>query len=268
LNISSENSNPLPIGIFDSGLGGLSICKDIVKALPNESIIYLADSINAPYGEKSKEEIIQLSIKNTELLLELGCKIIVVACNTATTNAINSLREKFNIPFIGIEPATKPAALITKTGKIGVLATKGTLKSDLFLSTSNQFRDKLQIFETEGKHLVHLIEKGQLKETKPLLQKYLSPMIKEGVDNIVLGCTHYPFLVPTIREIIPNNVKIIDSGAAVAKQTKSILTDKKMLNLTIKNDSYLYYTNGDKKLLKDFLNQINLQASEVNYRKF
>jgi glutamate racemase len=265
---SKTNHNPRQsIGIFDSGLGGLSICKEIIKILPNESIIYLADSVNAPYGEKTKEKIIQLSIKNTELLLELGCKIIVVACNTATTNAIKTLREKFDIPFIGIEPATKPAALITKSGKIGVLATKGTLRSDLFLSTSNQFRDKLQIFETDGKHLVQLIEKGHLEETKRLLQEYLEPMVAEGVDNIVLGCTHYPFLIPIIRKIIPASVKIIDSGEAVAKQTKNVLVDEKMLNQSTASASH-YYTNGDKRILSDFLNRIDLQANEISNRKF
>jgi glutamate racemase len=268
LNAKSKNSNNSPIGIFDSGLGGLSICMEIVKALPNESIIYLADSKHAPYGEKSKKEIIQLSIKNTELLLELGCKIIVVACNTATTNAISTLRNQFSVPFIGIEPATKPAALVTKTGKIGVLATKGTLKSDLFLSTSNPFREQLQIIETEGKHLVQLIEEGQLEKTKELLQEYLTPMINEGVDNIVLGCTHYPFLIPIIREIIPENIKIIDSGEAVAKQTATILEKERLLPPTSSNISRVYYTNGDKKIFSDFIQRINLPANEISFRVF
>ncbi|MDF1673214.1 MAG: glutamate racemase [Vicingaceae bacterium] len=254
-----------PIGIFDSGLGGLSICKEIVQLLPNESTIYLADSKNAPYGEKSKEDIIDFSIKNTELLLNLGCKIIVVACNTATTNAINVLRKRFDVPFIGIEPAIKPAALKTRTGKIGVLATKGTLSSDLFLSTSRQI-DNVDIIETEGKNLVRLIEDGKLEETKSLLEKYLLPMVDQGADSIVLGCSHYPFLIPLIKDIIPKEVSVIDSGEAVAKQTQKRLKENDLLsdNLDVKNQ---FYTNLDVELLSNFLNQIDLKG-DSEYKEF
>ena len=151
-----------PIGIFDSGVGGTSIWKEVTKMLPHESTIYLADSANAPYGEKSKEEIVRLSIKNTEYLLKRNCKIIVVACNTATTNAIDYLRSHYNVPFIGIEPAIKPAALQTKTKKVGVLATKGTLSSSLFHNTSKLFADGITVLEQEGKGLVELIEAGKI----------------------------------------------------------------------------------------------------------
>ena len=137
-----------PIGIFDSGVGGLSIWKDIHELLPNESTVYLADSINAPYGDKPQEEIIKFSINNTEALIKKGCKIIVVACNTATTNAISVLRKNYKLPFIGIEPATKPAAIKTITGKIGILATRGTLVSELFSNTSQKYRGQVRIFET------------------------------------------------------------------------------------------------------------------------
>ena len=263
-----ENNNNHPIGIFDSGLGGLSICKEIVDLLDNESIIYLADSINTPYGEKTEEEIINLSTKNTELLLELGCKIIVVACNTATTNAIRVLRENYNVPFIGIEPATKPAALQTETGKIGVLATKGTLSSDLFLSTSNKYRGELEIIETEGENLVRLIEKGKLNETKSLLVKYLSPMTNAGADNIVLGCTHYSFLIPIIKEIIPNGIKIVDSGEAVAKQTKKVLDKENLLKTNKEKAIRTFYTNGDLNVLSEFLQQINMKNDNVLFREF
>ena len=263
-----KNNKNLSIGIFDSGLGGLSICREIVDLLPHESIVYLADSANTPYGEKTKEEIINLSIKNTELLLELGCKIIVVACNTATTNAIDLLRKSYNVPFIGIEPATKPAALLTKTGKIGVLATKGTLSSDLFLSTSNRYRDELEMIEVEGKNLVRLIEKGQLEQTKSLLTKYLQPMINQGADNIVLGCSHYPFLIPIIKQIIPNNIAIIDSGAAVAKQTMKVLEQENLLNTKERDATKTFYTNKELEILKTFLMRINLSADSISYRAF
>lgn len=259
-----ENINA-PIGIFDSGLGGLSVTKEIIEFLPGESIIYLADSKNAPYGEKSKEEIIQFSIKNTELLLGLGCKLIVVACNTATTNAIKILRDKYDVAFIGIEPAIKPAALNTKTGKIGVLATRGTLASELFLSTSSKFND-VEFIEVEGKGLVTLIEAGKIEETKPLLKKYLLPMIEKGADKIVLGCTHYPFLIPLIKEIIPASVNIIDSGLAVAKQTKAVL--QKQNHLSDKEEArYSFYTNNDLSVLKQFLKAHNI-VGETSFKNF
>ena len=153
--MSLMNNNA--IGIFDSGVGGTSIWKEIISLLPSENTIYLSDSKNAPYGVKSKQEIIDLSIKNTEFLLHLNCKLIVVACNTATTNAIKILREKYDVPFIGIEPAIKPAALKTKTSKIGILATKGTLNSELFEKTSNTINQKIIRKEIIGKGLVELI---------------------------------------------------------------------------------------------------------------
>lgn len=250
-----------PIGIFDSGVGGLSVWKEIRKHLPNESTIYLADSKNAPYGGKSKEKIIEFGIKNTELLLALGCKIIVVACNTATTNSIDILRKKYTIPFIGIEPATKPAALTSKTGKIGILATHGTLKSNLFLATSNQFRSHVEIIETEGKNLVKLIEAGKINETKNLLQQYLLPMVEEDIDHLVLGCTHYPFLTPIIKKIIPDTIKIIDSGEAVAKQTKRVLEKKEISTSNNFNGKDLFYTNGNLTIFQSFLNQMKITTS-------
>lgn len=246
-----------PIGIFDSGVGGLSIFKELQRFLPNESFVYLADSKNAPYGEKTPKEVIQLCVKNTDFLLQQGCKLIVVACNTATTNAIQVLREKYKHPFIGIEPATKPAALNTKTGKIGVLATKGTLNSSFFLNTSTPFRKHLDIIEVEGIGLVSLIEQGKIAETKPLLEKYIAQMLQRNVDHIVLGCTHYPFLRPIIETIVPTNVTVIDSGEAVAKQTKAVLEQNSLSNNNGKSNSYMFYTNGSKAILELFLEQIS-----------
>lgn len=257
-----------PIGVFDSGLGGLSIWKEIHNLLPNEHTIYLADSKNAPYGEKSKQQIIDFSIKNTEYLINKGCKMIVVACNTATTNAIKILRENYKVPFIGIEPAIKPAALQSKTHKIGVLATKGTLSSELFISTSEQFRASKDIIEVEGKGLVVLIEEDKLEQTKPLLEQYLKPLIDEGVDHIVLGCSHYPFLIPIIKTIIPPYIQIIDSGEAVAKQTKNILMQNNLLSEHKSATSNTFYTNGNLKLLQRFLKQIDITSTEVFFENF
>lgn len=264
----TNTTSQSPIGVFDSGLGGLSILKELIALLPNERFIYLADSKNAPYGEKSKQEIVDFSIKNTEFLINAGCKLVVVACNTATTNAIKILRTNYNIPFIGIEPAIKPAALQSKTHKIGVLATKGTLSSELFLTTVEQFRNTKDIIEVEGTGLVKLIEEGKLNETKTLLEKYLDPMLKAGVDNIVLGCSHYPFLVPIIKQIVPKHVNIIDSGDAVARQTKNILEQNNLLATQPKTTENYFYTNSSLLLLTQFLKQIEITNGEVLFEEF
>lgn len=247
--------NEQPIGIFDSGVGGTSIWKEIQELLPNEHTLYLADSKNAPYGEKSKEDILQLCIKNTEYLLEQNCKLIVVACNTATTNAIGYLRNTYDVPFIGIEPAIKPAALQSTSKTIGVLATKGTLTSSLFHSTAKDHAGNSQIIEQQGKGLVELIESGKLHaaETRELLQGYVQPMLDKGIDYLVLGCTHYPYLIPLLREILPEGIQIIDSGEAVARQTKAVLDKSKLLNTSQKTGSHQFFTNTDAALLQRFV---------------
>lgn len=246
-------NNNNPIGLFDSGIGGTSIWKAIHELLPNEDTIYLADSKNAPYGKKTKSEIIDLCFKNTEKLLDLNCKIIVVACNTATTNAIQELREKYSIPFIGIEPAIKPAALNSKTQTIGVLATKGTITSELFNKTVEFFQETT-IIEQIGFGIVELIENGDLDspEMRTLLTSYISPMIEKNIDYLVLGCSHYPYLIPQLRKMLPPNVKIIDSGEAVAKQTNKILIEK-VGNAMLKKGASVFYTNTNTKVLMDIL---------------
>ncbi|WP_293296565.1 glutamate racemase [Allomuricauda sp.] len=258
---------PKPIGIFDSGVGGTSIWKEVAKMLPHEHTIYLADSANAPYGEKSKEEILRLSIKNTEYLVQRGCKIIIVACNTATTNAIDHLRSHYSVPFIGIEPAIKPAALQTKTKKVGVLATKGTLSSSLFHNTSKLFAEGITVFEQEGKGLVELIEAGKIdtEEMRNLLSTLLEPMLEENMDCLVLGCTHYPYLIPVLKEILPNNVNIIDSGEAVARQTKTILEQKNLQTKVNGNPEHIFYTNGDVTVLKDLIDSPNAKVSYLDF---
>ncbi|MDH7911750.1 glutamate racemase [Winogradskyella sp. SYSU M77433] len=240
-----------PIGIFDSGIGGTSIFKEINALLPNENIIYLADSKNAPYGNKSAEDILQLSIKNTEYLLKKGSKIIVVACNTATTNAIDFLRENYNTPFIGIEPAIKPAALNTETKVIGILATKGTLSSQLFYKTSSLHTNGIKVIEQIGEGIVPLIETGKLEseEMQALLETYLKPMLDQNIDYLVLGCTHYPYLIPMLVKMLPKHIKIIDSGRAVAKQTQAILNSNNLLNSEVRKPEVNLYTNGNLEIL-------------------
>jgi glutamate racemase len=242
-----------PIGIFDSGIGGTSIWKAINELLPNEKTIYLADSKNAPYGQKSKSEIVALSKKNAEFLLNLDCKLIVVACNTATTNAIQELRATYDVPFIGIEPAIKPAATHSKTQTIGILATQGTLNSDLFHKTAEKFHDT-KIIEQVGHGLVQLIENGEINtpEMTKLLHSYLTPMIEKNIDYLVLGCSHYPYLIPQIKQILPEHIHIIDSGEAVAKQTQNILKDKVGFS-SIENREPIFYTNSNPKVLSEIL---------------
>lgn len=246
-------TNNNPIGVFDSGIGGTSIWKAIHELLPNEKTIYLADSKNAPYGQKSKDEIVALSKKNVNFLIENNCKLIVVACNTATTNAIRELRSDYDIPFIGIEPAIKPAAHNSKTQVIGILATKGTLNSELFNKTAEMFQDT-KIVEQVGYGLVQLIEDGNLNspEMTQLLESYLQPMIEANIDYLVLGCSHYPYLIPQIKKILPEHIQIIDSGEAVARQTKNILRDVGFSDA--KKSEPVFYVNSNPAVLKSILN--------------
>ena len=261
--------NQQAIGLFDSGIGGTSIWKEVVKLLPNEHTIYVADSKNAPYGQKSTEEILQLSIKNTEFLISKGCKLIIVACNTATTNAIDYLRTTYNIPFIGIEPAIKPAALYSKTDAIGILATKGTLTSKLFEKTANEYTKNITTIEQDGEGLVELIESGELNSlaTKKLLTEYLSPMLQFDIDHLVLGCTHYPYLIPQIKEIVGPHVNIIDSGEAVARQTKAVLEKQHLLNDSFNKPTHQFYTNTKKQVLETILksNTANFSITELKF---
>ena len=256
-----------PIGFFDSGVGGTSVWSAVNNLLPNESTIYVADSANAPYGERSAETILALSIKNTDFLISKGCKLIVVACNTATTNAIAVLREKYTIPFIGIEPAIKPAALQTLTGKVGLLATKGTLGSALFHKTVLENAGGVEIIEQEGTGLVALIEGGfaDVEEVAELLKSYLLPMQEKGIDRLVLGCTHYPYLIPAIKKILSSRIEIIDAAGAVAKQTKKVLQKEGLLigegtTESLAGDSPIFntvshdfYSNSATDVLKSFI---------------
>lgn len=252
-----------PIGIFDSGIGGTSIMREVVKLLPNENIVYLADSKNAPYGQQSKSAIVNLCIKNVEFLLKANCKLIIVACNTATTNAIKELRHSYDIPFIGIEPAIKPAALNSKTHKIGVLATKGTLSSELFHKTSEEFSKDTQIIEVIGKGLVEHIEAGDFEsqELKLLLDDFLNPLIKANIDYLVLGCSHYPYLIPILSKILPKSIKIIDSGLAVANQTKQVLINNFLLNKSNNDSQIVIYTNKNQKTIYAIAEQFFKSAS-------
>ena len=257
-------ANNFPIGLFDSGIGGLSIYNEIKNSMPNESTIYIADNLNAPYGKKAESEIIQLSIKNTQKLVDLRCKLIIVACNTATTNAIEILRKKFNIPIVGIEPAIKPAMLKTKSNNIGVLATEKTLSSNLFLKTSNRFSKGVNIHEQIGFDLVKIIEENGINEELliPKLREYIEPMLEKNIDHLVLGCTHYYYLMYLLKKILPNGVKILDSSRAVTKRVKNLLKDYNIDSNTSKTKN-IFLCTGNDNVIKKFLSS-NDKISKIN----
>jgi len=258
-----------PIGIFDSGVGGITIYKEIHKLLPNENTIYLADSKNAPYGEKTKNQIITFSEKNTEFLLNKGCKIIVVACNTASTNAVKYLRQHYNIPFIRVQPAVKPAALKSKTKVVGILATEGTLKSDLLFETSQKFAQGVEVIHKVGEGLVSLIETGKIHSSKMevLLNKYLQPLLDKNIDHLVLGCTHYPYLIPQIKKIVRDKVTILDSGEAIARQTKVILEQNNLINTSNNRTIQHFFINKHPEVLQKFLDEFDnkFKAEKIDF---
>lgn len=240
-----------PIGIFDSGVGGLTVWKEVSALLPWEDTVYLADSAHAPYGEKPPEAILQRSLVCTRKLMDFGAKMVIVACNTATTNAIAELRRQFPIPFIGIEPAIKPAALQSASGTIGVLATRGTLASELFARTSRSYGAQIRILEQEGEDLVARIEAGTLEQPElgEKLRAMLQPMVDQGMDHLVLGCTHYPFLTPILQTVLPPQVRIVDCGLPVARQALAVLEREDLLGPREETGEHRFWTNADPVLL-------------------
>ena len=254
------------IGLFDSGIGGISILNSLVTKLPDENFIYLSDNKNCPYGDKSQEEITILSIKNSKKLIELNCKIIIVACNTATTNCIEFLRKKISIPIIGVEPGVKPALLNTKSKNIGVLATKNTLTSELFNKTANNnLKNNIKIHEQIGYELVNEIEKG-VSNNKPLkqyLRKYLKPMLENNIDYLVLGCTHYHFLINEIRELINKNISIVDTITPITNHVVNILNRLKIETKNISKGKVYVFYNGNP-ISKEFIKK----NYKVNYLDF
>ena len=217
------------IGIFDSGSGGLSVYREIVKILPQERYVYYADNAHCPYGEKTAAYIQDRARAITRLLLSKGADIIVVACNTATGAAISTLRADFpDTPFIGMEPAVKPAALGTRSGVVGVLATAGTLKASKYLLTKGRYQADVRIVEHVGKGFVELVENGALEgpEAEKTVRASLQPLLDAGADTIVLGCTHYPFLQPLIQRLAGPEVQVIDPAPAVARQTLRVLQER------------------------------------------
>ncbi|MBP0624252.1 glutamate racemase [Cupriavidus consociatus] len=212
--------NPAPIGVFDSGLGGLSVLREIRALLPHESLLYLADSNYAPYGEKPETFVEARTLQACEWLLGQGCKALVIACNTATMHAVQTLRERLPVPIIGVEPGLKPAAAASRSKVVGVLATANTLKSAKFGRLLSSLEGESRFICEAGLGLVSLIEQGDLDgpAVRERLGAYLAPMLEAGADTLVLGCTHYPFLSGTIREMVGDQLALVDTGSAIARQ--------------------------------------------------
>lgn len=214
-----------PIGVFDSGLGGLSVLREIVRRLPQERFIYVADSGNCPYGGKTQQEIIARACAITDFLLAHGAKLIVVACNTATIAAVEYLRANYSTPFVGMEPAVKPAVAQTRSGVIGVLATVATLSGEKLHRLIDRHAGSVRVITQPCPGLPERVEAGDLEgaRTRALVERYTAPLLAEGADVIVLGSTHYPFLRPVIQSVVGPGVKLIDTGEAVARRVESVL---------------------------------------------
>ena len=225
-------ANNAPVGVFDSGVGGLSVLREIRALLPAEALLYVADSGHVPYGEKSPEFIRQRCRSIAAFLLERGAKALVLACNTATVAGVAELRELYpQLPIVGMEPAVKPAAAATRSGVVGVLATTGTLKSAKFAALLDRFASDVRVITQPCPGLVERIEAGELDDpaTRALLQGFVTPLLAEGCDTLILGCTHYPFIKPLLRTLVPESISLIDTGAAVARQLQRLLAERELL---------------------------------------
>ena len=245
-----KNNELPPIGVFDSGVGGLSVLRAIRELLPSQPVIFLADQAHVPYGIRSLEEVRQFSHSITRFLLSEGARLIVVACNTASVAALKTLREGFtDIPFVGMEPAVKPAAEQTHSKVVGVLATYATFQGEMYNSVVERFAQGVTILQDHCPGLVAQIEKGNFGglETEKILRNALEPMIEHGVDTVVMGCTHYPFVIPLIQKITGPSVKVIDPAPAIARQVQRMLEARGWLPAAITLAGVEFITTGDEK---------------------
>jgi len=237
--------NDRPIGIFDSGVGGLTVVKEIFKALPKERIVYLGDTARVPYGTKSPESVRRFSIENAEFLIKrFDVKLIVVACNTASSTSLPVLRKRFNVPVVGvIRPGAKKAAGLTRNGKIGVIGTPTTIRSGSYNKEIKSISKKIKIISRTCPLFVPLAEEGWLdgKITRDIAKRYLSPLTRDRIDTLILGCTHYPLLKSVISQVVGRNVKIVDSANAVAEDVSIILQKDSILSDSSKKKDHSFF---------------------------
>ncbi len=258
---------PVPIGVFNSGVGGLSVLREIHRQLPGVPVVYLADQAHVPYGPRPLEEVRQFSAGITRFLLSQGCRLIVVACNAASAAALQYLRETFlETPFVGMEPAVKPAAETTHTGVVGVLATPATFQGALYASVIEQFAHGVKVLQDTCPGLVGQIEAGKLDDpkTERILRDALEPMLAEGIDTVVLGCTHYPFVIPQIQRIVGASVRVIDPAPAIARQTGKLLKENDWLPDNEVKAETTYYTTGNSDRLQDAIRHLLDQDAAVH----
>lgn len=258
--------NTNPIGVFDSGIGGLSLLRCIREELPCEDLVYIADSRYAPYGEKSSTFIEKRSLAISEFLVERNAKAIVVACNTATAAAISKMRSRFSLPIIGMEPGVKPAISTTRSGTVGILATTETLKSEKFRVLTERFCNDCKIITQDCPGLVEKVEQVNLAgdETVRMVEDYVGALISKGADTIVLGCTHYLFLTDIIRKVAGEDVNVIDTGKAVTKEVCRRLKEADITSGSNGTGREYFWTSGDTKEIKKIIDQLWKENSEVN----
>ena len=254
----SPRSTNAPVGVFDSGVGGLSVLREIRKALPHDDLLYVADSGAAPYGDRPGEFIAARAEAITRFFISQGVKAMVVACNTATAMAIRSLRSQFDIAIVAIEPAVKPAAALTRSGIIGILATSQTLASKPFLRLAEKHGGGAKIHTQACPELVACVERGELDSANTCVwvEHYVMPLLTQGADTLVLGCTHYPFLAPVIRDIAGPSVTIVDPAAAVAKELHRRLTTGKLLSRNNAGGTERFWTSGSRKPVQAVITQL------------
>jgi glutamate racemase len=260
-----------PIGLFDSGIGGLSVWREVTHLLPAESTVYVADSAWCPYGPRPIGEIVARARQITRFLLDRQCKLIVVACNTASAAALHTLRAEFDVPFVGMEPAIKPAAQATKTGHVGVLATAGTLQGELFRQTSRRFAHGIELHVQVGKGLVEQVEAGQLQspQTEQMLRTYLAPMLAAGADQIVLGCTHYPLLMPLIQRVVNGQSSVLNPAYPVARQVQRLLHRHNLLCPAATDvPAHTFFTTGPARHIQLPFNQFPASDHQTELQQF
>lgn len=262
-----QDRNSNPIGIFDSGFGGLSVLRAIRHQLPHEAIVFLADQANVPYGPRTLDQVRQFSESITRFLLAQKSKIIVVACNAASAAALMYLRQSFpGVSFVGMEPAVKPAAELTQTQVVGVLATPATFQGALYASVVERFAQGVTVLQHTCPGLVKQIEAGDLDthETRHILNDALQPMVAQGVDTVVLGCTHYPFVIPLIQEIVGPKVRVIDPSPAVARQVERVLLGLELINPDQNQGAVRYFTTGNPKKFEQLLPALTGERVDVS----
>ena len=239
-------SDPRPIGVFDSGVGGLSVLRHLHARLPHEHLLYVADSAFIPYGDKPASLVRDRSFHIADKLIGMGAKLLVVACNTATAAAIHELRAHYSLPIVGMEPGVKPGVTHSRLRRVGILATEGTLRSNKFAALMERYGAGAEVFLQPCPGLVEQIERGALNSsaTRTMLERFLAPLLAKQIDTVVLGCTHYPFVQPLIEQIVGSHIQVIDTGPAVARHVERLLDEYAIANRE-NQGSVRFFTSGD-----------------------